>query len=506
MGVDQVSDHVHGRLTEEDPAMASSLLSLMRDPELHITQVREVCEVKGRLRTRSISVEVKTPNVATHETKSEDVERGVSAARPLVVDLMDPRKGSLVDIELDDPNGKIKRASHSDHIWLAQYLIYYRWMSIVRSAEDMGPEQDEDFTDRTTDALAKLLRIPVEDDADEIDKILQELFTTTSLAEVKFLPAGDIDVSYRRVVGLLRLCEMLKSRYLKVVTVNSEPGERYSFSYRHQFAAEDTPDYDLHTPPTRRSLLFNQTAYRMRTAFGTSATSVRIHAPWAKRTSHYSLKVAPPRTHYATDLEVVAVERLTADRYKETSLDQGVLWSYDSNLGSRAHAFIGNGYKESAQRQLQFRLRFDELPGNSTFRLLLASTFLTFIMASLWIFSVVADRQILEPAVLVVVVTFVLTTWDTVAAKDSFYGTPVMIRGLGLSLAGLALLFTISTAASSALERDHENIALGADILAALWIVLTIFITRYAWVRYKRIIDNYKLESEGVTSSDHNMP
>lgn len=362
---------------QDDQVMAVSLLALMREPERHISQVREVCEITGRLDTREIEIEFSS------KASSSSLETHQS---PAVIDIAHPKKGKLLNFEILSPPEQATRIDHASHIWVAQYLIYFRFMSLIRPIT-LNDHSDSDFAapgvdstlEHLLDALETLLKIPQENNVAKARLALDSVFKVED-GEPELLPELKIPFTADRIKGLYALCEMLTERYLVLIEVEQHENRPCLLRYRHSHAIEEYNQHPVRARIGGLSAAWNSAKNFFRAFFGVPPTHMRIHVPWAKRTSDYKLFCEAPREVFITHHRIRAHKRTPEGDSFDTLPGEGVLWSRNSSSGINAHCFIGNGYRERADHALHVTFQHVENLGGPSLRLVIASVTMMVVM------------------------------------------------------------------------------------------------------------------------------
>ena len=164
---------------DPDPAAkaARGLLRLLSNPTGYIRQVSETYTMADGNHVRQVTLLVSA--VARHREGIEGYEppRIDPQRRPaefLYVDLIQPKKGELLDLRLQGDSEKVRRLDHVEHHRLAEYLILQRVLTILKGAV-VPPEYRRAFRDEWKRILPKLTAIPTQSVEDAL-KSLGELF------------------------------------------------------------------------------------------------------------------------------------------------------------------------------------------------------------------------------------------------------------------------------------------------------------------------------------------
>ncbi|WOQ17592.1 hypothetical protein [Raineyella sp. W15-4] len=482
---------------QDDQVMAVSLLALMREPERHISQVREVCEITGRLDTREIEIEFSS------KASSSSLETHQS---PAVIDIAHPKKGKLLNFEILSPPEQATRIDHASHIWVAQYLIYFRFMSLIRPIT-LNDHSDSDFSapgvdstlEHLLDALETLLKIPQENNVAKARLALDSVFKVED-GEPELLPELKIPFTADRIKGLYALCEMLTERYLVLIEVEQHENRPCLLRYRHSHAIEEYNQHPVRARIGGLSAAWNSAKNFFRAFFGVPPTHMRIHVPWAKRTSDYKLFCEAPREVFITHHRIRAHKRTPEGDSFDTLPGEGVLWSRNSSSGINAHCFIGNGYRERADHALHVTFQHVENLGGPSLRLVIASVTMMVVMWALYILPwagiILPPGNAIQPALVLAILALVL------AAADSFqqgsdrarFGSPIQIRILSFILSLATLTFAVSLVPASPIRW----LGLVGSIVGSLIVAASVF-------RYARVLGAYRRVTEGGESTADNM-
>lgn len=515
---------------ERDDVKAAALLELMLTPWRFVSRVDEESEsLDGHVQARHVTVHFSddlvalargvavgqaAPNGVVAE-RSDAAQRAEAGRRRIAasgddahssawVDIMHPRKGKLRDLTFVGASAAARRLDHIEHQLLAEFLILYRFTSILEGAAVPAGEEAR-FVDAMIAALPQLIKIPSASPP-EAARLIDEVFDLRARTlKVAFQVPGTA-TDGAKVAGLLELCEMFAERYLVVVEVDVHDGVDNWLSYTITQAVEEQPRItdprDMPPYVTRWWLKFGNW---LRRVFGVPPVVTRVHVPWAKRTDHYTLRVPAPEGYFFSVHEIFASPRDEPTRYQAHPPAKGVEWSRTTNAGHQAHAFVGNGSREDPGRSLNVRYQVLERPGRSTLRLAITSALVSIASSVVFVSTILklGDGSNDVPALVVAVLSLVAFVLEAaMPSLPNAYGTPLSVRLGTLALVVLSLALALWVM----LKQDRVTaVWYVSDIPGLCLCVLMLGVASYISWRLVRIVRTHSRVSRRLIDSADNM-
>ena len=333
-------------------------LELLHDTEVRsgkfIKKVEEQVEQDlGRL-TRYTRLHVEIPEVT-------DAPAEVTNEMPFVYVLRAPRRGDLWTVRDLDVNctTSCRTLGHEEHVLHCGELIFARFWSLVLPwvHGSGGSASRKDFERRfglAYDECKGLMEIPRLEPADAQRRLKAHFTETGRLAAMPRLRADP--VIERR---LYKLCQTLAERYFVCVAFECDAGQSVVIDY----TVEDVlPDVDLNykTHSSGRS--------RLRIAFGAAPTALCFHAPLARATPSYDVRLTTTSTAYVHDQMFLERDPAVRDEVAYRAIPEGPethvkTWRQPAGT-STAHMFLAHG--NGAARRVYVGIKvFERLPGST---------------------------------------------------------------------------------------------------------------------------------------------
>ncbi|MGC5224728.1 hypothetical protein ACPW96_19355 [Micromonospora sp. DT81.3] len=413
-----------------DARAAWDLLQTMREPASVIRRVDELCRIGSREFERHVTLRVAAP------------ETGLGYR---FVDVNNPKKGTIPRTELLEPGEYVRIGSHDAHIAAAEVMIQTRFISVWRSA-DVPKAREQKFTWMMREAYKKLLSVPRSTKKDarlRIKEVFEPNGTLRAVARTWGVRADQSQMELLRT-----LCKQLADRYLELVQVNFENGERehdVRFVSRAEISQYDSVQGTYSPESSPRRVLF----------FHAPPGGMRIHLPWAKRTNHYNLTVrAPEQFFLAQDYILVARGQTTPRPYLPTRASRPK-WVLGNRRGAELSLFVEGGRLERGRLFLGFANV--ELPGRSISRTLIIAILVTSVLLGFTILNQFFTGPQLEFAMLAVALLAISAFFSAPSLPSEIVPSPVLARMAPGALAMIALIycFWLSSADSSWHLREH---------------------------------------------------
>ncbi|MGE2834870.1 hypothetical protein [Mycobacterium sp. SMC-4] len=323
---------------------AARALSFLREPSKTIVSVEESIDDDGTEFGRTVKAKL------------------AFAAEEMIYIAQKPRKGVLLTIDVEGSQGPIsvERLSHMEHRYLEQWLIFYRFWDWWESIS-VDPARVDDLVRLNPIIQKRLLAIPSHSESAAND-IVHEIFGLKMVgdAEVQSWDGFTMDLlkfgscrdqpAYHAVYDeeqykyLKRLCVELRSRYYVAFRVTRVAPSDFrnvvlTYSYRQHYRV-------------RRGDIIG----RARSRSGSAPLAVRVHAPLARMTNHYSVSM-PAQDGYYFASQSILFEKPGKNSTSHTTKDYGKGAAADTTVrvadtfwrevagGSVAHLHLDGGDK-----------------------------------------------------------------------------------------------------------------------------------------------------------------
>lgn len=451
---DMVKDDAALAKSQPDPRESQRrdeklLLRMMRSPESLIERVTETWELQRTIVRRNLTVQLN--------------EQAAKKRDYVYLDLVHPAKGSVYDIEIK--NGSAEILNHGRHTELSAALIWYRFGTLVRSikTDSILPAA---ALDNLATAIAELSEIPQMSVA-KSEAVLWKYFDRQTRTLTLFQGINEllgVEWDRERMAAFYRLCHRLTFKYLLLVRVpvTKNRGGSVSFSFEQAITEEDTElPWWMKIP-----VLLKHLGY-----IGNPA-SVRMHIPWAKRTSHYSFQITAPETQFFSTTTLLhgslAASKPPTLIAVTPDADVPYSWSINSAQGRSANFFLGNA--RAANYQLYIGLRLLEQPGYSTSRALTLAVFVTLLIGVFSFLVGFSAKGVTDSAALVLSLLAIGAFASSPSPGQGVLRTPILSRFAPIALGFLSATFVIWQACRQVSVHGSWILWKPArDTLSSLW-------------------------------------
>lgn len=299
--------------------------------------------------------------------------------------------------------------------------------------------------------------------------------------------AQDGTVNVAKMQGLYQLCRLLAIRYLVLAEAKVPNEGSWQLDYEYLHTSRISPDYKVDEQselpfgdpaPARSRRPRGWWRGRVRRVFGAPPTWVRIHTPLAKRTNHYSLRVAAPENHFFSQA-LVLEDISSADGTKpprsataHNALSDGIIVSVNFGRGVDTQCFIGSG--RHAEKRIYVGLVTKELPNHSAFRATLVLGITASVLVAFSLLAAAGATAITEVASLVVALLSIgYLIIEAIMPRSGLQGAPILSGILIAGSSGLSVLFSVWLVSLTA-RGPHPAWLDGAwDFLGPIWIFWT---------------------------------
>jgi hypothetical protein len=434
-----------------DASIAKALLRVMRRPHDVIDHVSETIEMLGRQELRRRVTLRLRPDAFG------------SGSRWTYVDLLQPDKGALADLQVVDSNGEATVASHAEHQNVSSMIIRRRLLSVWDSA--IVPRgQAVAFDNAMSAAYGALTRLPFQGEQEAVASIDKHFHRRSGLLKAALLPG--VVLSARKMNYLFQLCTRLEKRYLLLVKLRLEEGRAAWVTFTHH---SDVSEYNVRSKDFQRA---RPSPRHLR--YASPPSSIRVHVPWAKRAGHYLLKLDAPEEYFLAR-QVLLLARRRRGEPQQMHLvppTSRLRWSINSSRGRRSSIFLADAQHEPLA--IFAGIQALEIPGRSTSRALFLAWFTTGILLGLAAFALFATGPIWETASLVVAFVAVGSFIVTPSAGPGVLGYPMLSRFTPPTLAFICVLFILWLATLSTAPTTEARAAASTELVLAWHLLKTL--------------------------------
>jgi len=397
----------------------------MRDPASIITAIREELTFDHEEVRRNVEITLRPAR------KRDD-------GKDLYLSLLNPKKGVLPDIRLEESGRTCRIVPHPEHVRVSQVMLYRRFFSVwktISRPEATPSDVLASLDERMFDILLKLLQLPSMS-PDDADSLVKELFVDSCLAAV--LDAPGVEYDRKRMHGLHALCEELALRYPYLVAYTAQKGTPTMIAYSYRQPTGAMPE----RAPTRGRKRRREGFRRLH---GLPPTSIRVHTPLAKRTDHYSITVSAPDEYFISSGKVLTESPAESGGAKSGDLAFAVPTelqvAYARGRGRRLRTFISGG--ATWQSRLYLGWTLEELPDRSTMRAFIAALLSATFMGVLGWIALFSTSDGLRnsdlPALVVSLVSVAALLSESMMPRGGYLGAPILAR-YGMLLTGVTTL------------------------------------------------------------------
>lgn len=465
------TDYANGQISDLE-----AVLDLLREPWVSIERAEETCHIDVHELRRSVSLTF---------APRRQLDDGGDQGSLILVDLLRPRKGDIVDLEiLNTGKPRAGRVSHDRHREISRGLIFLRFMSVWRSITLLN-STPETLSASMNKARTDLTRLPFVT-AHEGVRLVETHFTRYGILRA-VADAQDGTVNVAKMQGLYQLCRLLAIRYLVLAEVKVQGRESWQLNYEYHHTSRVSPDYtmeeqiDLPFAESSAARSRRPRAWlrgRFRRVFGAAPTWLRIHTPLAKRTDHYSLRVAAPENHFFSqalvleDLSGAQDTRPPRSATAHNALSDGILVSVNFGRGVDTQFFVGSG--RSADKRIYVGLVTKELPNHSAFRAALVLGITTSALIAFSLLAWAGAAAITEVASLVVALLAIgYLIIEAIMPRSGLQGAPILSGVLIAGSSGLSVLFSVWLVSLTASGPRPPWLDWGWGVLGPIWVFWT---------------------------------
>jgi hypothetical protein len=429
--------------------LASRALSALREPEAWFERISERVEVREDELHRRVSIQLKA-------------RQGASGSGDLLIAIQTPRKGALSDLRLVSEAGEAQLLSHEAHNRLSRLMIMFRFLAVLRRARSVvkNPTRLDARAPRVLDALLKIVDAPAE--SQSAPASISHLFANGLL--IGFPRGRKMSDLRRDLERLYALCQVLADRYYRFVWVASTGGS-VTLSYEYSQERE------------ARSYGF-RLVRKLRRWFRAPASMFFVHAPLARLTPHYELRLEAIDGYYVREQFVLRSgddpspqSTRGSSNVSDIPVSTQTWWSTRRGGWSSGLLFIGNGHLSDARLYAAFRLL--EVPPGATGRAFAGSALGAFTLTAIVIWSMThgAPDSLIAPELLVALVALGSAVLDNTTAKREVFNSPFLPRFALFSQTVLAICVSIWLLTRSTAETMIEpDWSVARDLGAALTI------------------------------------
>lgn len=249
---------------------SKQILSVLRAPEEWFESISETVRVVDDELERNVRITLADKPSATNGDS-------------LVIAIQSPRKGIPVDSRVRDQQVGTRALSHKEHLSITRMMVLFRFRTVLRLAFAKGK------TVRGTAEWANKVGSRLVELVDSIDtavnaEILKEVFTKKG--HLRGIAKRHRSPSLRREMeNLFLLAQTVSERYFKFARLDLSAAAQHHLEYSYAQERE-ARDYGV------RGIRV------LRRWFRAPRSLLFIHAPLARLTSHYELRLEPIDGYY----------------------------------------------------------------------------------------------------------------------------------------------------------------------------------------------------------------
>ncbi|NYF18201.1 hypothetical protein HDC37_003057 [Microbacterium sp. AK009] len=424
----KTSEQLRSLLLSDDWQLVENALSALRDPQEWYERIVEEVRVKDDELSRRVAMYL-----------GRELPSSADATEMLFA-IQTPRKGELIELHIASgaDGAQVELVSHDDHVRLSEMMIMFRFLNVVDYALEETPGAAQKRLIKTASkTLPRLLRLVSADpESRTAPARMVNLFDTTGV--LRGFPVGVAGSALEEEMGrLFLLCQILIDRYYRFVRVSrvgkAPPVIRYSYSQE------------------REARWYGWLLVRsMRRWFRAPASLFFVHAPLARLTSHYELRLEPIAGYYVREQFVLEsaddlrrVQGAANSNVRRKASRRKTWWSARRGGWSSGHVFIGNGNRSRTRLYVAFRLL--EVPPGATGRAWAGTALGSFILASVIVWSLMhgAEQSSIAPELLVALVALGSAALDNTTTQREVFNAPFLPRFILFNQTILAVITAI---------------------------------------------------------------
>lgn len=409
----KTSEKLRALLLSDDWDLVESALWALREPQQWYERIVEEVRVKDDELSRRVTI---------HLGRDLPIS---SPSTDLLFAIQTPRKGALIELHVANgaEEARVELVSHDDHVRLSETMILFRFLNVVDYAlEEIARSARKRFVKTASKTLPGLLRL-VSRDPESRSEPAQMLQFFDTERRLRGFPVGPPGSALADEMGrLFLLCQVLVDRYYRFVRVSR--GAAMPSLIRYAYSQE------------REARWYGWLLVRsMRRWFRAPASLFFVHAPLARLTSHYELRLEPIAGYYVREQfvlesadDLATVQRSSNTNVRTRASRRSTWWSARRGGWSTGHVFIGNGHR--AQTRLYVGFRLLEVPPGATGRAWAGTALGSLILASVigWSLTHGADQSSIAPELLAALVALGSAALDNTTAQREVFNAPFLPR------------------------------------------------------------------------------
>lgn len=344
--------------------------------------------------------------------------------------VQNPEKGEIDSFKILTPG--VTPVPYERRLEVTRRCIVNRFSNLIESIrfqEHVSTERKAEVIQALLDAEKDLIKIPSLDPCKALQTFRMHFDYNTS--QLKMLPReNEANFKNEASQGLYRFCKLLTRKRISLIRVPGgenlpdyvELRSKKDFDVTRKWAGQPKNSPAL-------GVIASQKANLKFSFFAAFPPELRIHLPWAKRTSHYTLSIhTPDGRFFSSELTRLMTRERSGKLRTLRSNDKDISfgWTIGRNSMVRNHADVFIGKAASWEQPLYLQAAHYEIPGRSTLRMTALSAF-TVAMMIVMTANIDKTHIVGYASAMIAIVTLGLMV-PSIGEEEGFSNSPLLAR------------------------------------------------------------------------------